>query len=357
MIENIKKSVFKIITSAGTGTGFKISGYDFIVTNFHVVEGSSKVAIETLDKNKFLGKVIMINPEIDLAFVYAPELKDIESTITLDADIDIKTSQKIYIYGFPFGMPFTVTEGIVSSPKQLVSNKYILQTDAAVNPGNSGGPMLSDDGVLLAVTSSKFQNADNIGFGIRHTDLIKELNDYELDCEVYKVKCDSCDTYIIQKTNFCDNCGSNIKKSTFEETNLSAVALFVEDTLEMLGVDPALYRAGKEYWNFHQGSAMIRIFICDEDYLLATTPLNELPKNNLKDLYIYLSSNKVEPFMLGISENKIYISYRIHLSDIFTDKKDEIKETLKTFILKADEMDDFFYNEFSCPFAIESKEV
>ncbi|MBS9783508.1 MAG: trypsin-like peptidase domain-containing protein, partial [Pasteurella sp.] len=210
MLKNIEKSVFKIITADGVGSGFKIQGYDFIITNFHVIEGSTEVAVETSTQDKYLGKVVMANPELDIAFVYAAELKDEKSCIVLDKNIEIQTTQKIYICGFPFGMPFTITEGIVSNPKQLISNRHILQTDAAVNPGNSGGAMVNQEGVLLAVTASKFANADNVGFGIRHIDLIKELEDYQVDYDTYQVKCHSCDSYTLQKISFCNSCGNEI---------------------------------------------------------------------------------------------------------------------------------------------------
>ncbi len=355
MLENIEKSIFKIITADGTGSGFKVQGYDFVITNFHVIEGSRLVAVETVNRDKLFGKVIMANPELDLAFIAVEALKNQESCIVLDKDIVVKTMQKTYICGFPFGMPFTITEGIVSSPKQLMADRYMLQTDAAVNPGNSGGAMIDDKGVLLAVTSSKFTNADNVGFGIRHTDLLKELEDYRIDEDTYQVKCHSCDTYIKEKISFCHSCGNEIKKSAFETFDLSSLAVFVEDALKLLDVNPILCRAGRDYWSFHQGSTLIRIFVYQDDYLIATSPLNELPKSNLKDLLYFLNSNKVEPFHLAISNNKVYLSYRVHLSDMFTSQKESIQENLKNFILKTDEMDDFFKENFNCDFAIESK--
>ncbi len=355
MIEDIDQSVFKVITSDGTGSGFKVQGYNFIITNFHVIEGCRQVAVENTTQDKFLGRIIMANPELDLAFIYVEDLKNKESCIVLDKDIKVKTTQKIYICGFPFGMPFTITEGIVSNPKQLISNRYILQTDAAVNPGNSGGAMIDEQGVLLAVTASKLTNADNVGFGIRHEDLIKELDNYQQDNNTFKVKCNSCDTYTQEKVSFCNSCGNKITKSAFEEFDLSTLALFVEDSLKQLGVNPVLCRAGRDYWSFHQGGTLIRIFIYQDDYLIATSPLNELPKSDLKDLLYFLNSNQVEPFYLAISENKIYLSYRIHLSDIFSTEKQNIQKNLTHFILKADELDNFFNTQFHCDFAIESK--
>ena len=253
-------------------------------------------------------------------------------------------------------MPFTVTEGIISSVNQPMSGRHYIQTDAAVNPGNSGGPMLDTSGSLIAVTTSKFTDADNVGFGIPFNDLIKELNDYTFSDVVYRVKCNSCDTFIEKESKFCENCGKGIESSVFEEFEKSYVADFVEEALSALKLDPVLYRAGRDFWEFHQGSALVRIFIASEDYLYTTSPLNILPKQNLKELLTYINSNHVPPYHLAIYDNKIYISYRIHLSDIYVKEyKEEIQKNIKNMALKADELDDFFQNTFACEKSMESK--
>ena len=68
--------------------------------------------------------------------------------ISLAEDDTLTIGRKVYVAGYPYGMPFTITEGSVSSPKQLMDGKYYIQTDAAVNPGNSGGPAADGPGYL-----------------------------------------------------------------------------------------------------------------------------------------------------------------------------------------------------------------
>ncbi|NJO88650.1 MAG: hypothetical protein HC831_06560 [Chloroflexia bacterium] len=63
------------------------------------------------------------------------------------ADISqLKSRDRVFVLGFPFGMPYTETQGIVSAPRQLMEGSYFIQTDAAVNPGNSGGPVINEFG-------------------------------------------------------------------------------------------------------------------------------------------------------------------------------------------------------------------
>lgn len=351
-----KNSIYKIITSGGSGTGFKVAGHDFLITNYHVVEGSKTVAVEDHNMNRYLANVVMVNPEVDLAILNVEDLKDKPGTILLDANRSVENMQKVYINGFPFGMPFTVTEGIISSVNQPMNGKNYVQTDAAVNPGNSGGPMLDEDGYLVAVTTSKFTQADNVGFGIKHTDVIKEINDYTFNDNIYRVKCNSCDNYIEKETEFCPYCGAQINPSVFEEFEKSHFAVFTEKTLEELGQNPVLCRAGRDFWEFHQGSALVRIFTTNNNnYLFATSPLNRLPKGNLNDLLTYINSNPVSPYQLAIYNNKIFISYRTHLSDIYSDRKEEVKKYIKDLVLKADELDNFFRDNYGCELSIESK--
>lgn len=356
-MENIRKSVFKIITASGTGSGFTVSGQNHIITNYHVVAGAKTVAVEDYKQDRFVANVIMVNPEVDLAFLHIEGFENKENDITLDEQVLVANTHKVYIHGYPFGMPYTITEGIVSSTSQPMGSRHFLQTDAAVNPGNSGGPMLNQAGNLVGVTTSKFTEADNVGFGIKHLDVLKEMADFNYSDTVYRVKCNSCDNYTEQETEFCNSCGNDMDVSIWEEFEKGHFANFVEDALAELGMNPVLGRAGRDYWEFHQGSALIRIFVFKRDYLVATSPMNQLPKQNLQQLMEYVLGKNVVPYYLAVYENKIFLSYRTHLSDIFTDYADSIKENIKNLALKADELDNFFMEEYGCEMAMEAKDA
>lgn len=355
-MKNIKNSVFKIITAGGSGSGFKIVGHDFIITNYHVIQGNKLVAVENHKKDRFLAQVAMVNTELDLAFLIVEKL-DASGEIILDENLTATNTQKVYINGFPFGMPFTITEGIISSPNQPMRGRNYIQTDAAVNPGNSGGPMTTEDGRLIGVTTSKFTEADNVGFGIKHQDIIKQIEDYNFSDTKYRVKCNSCDDFIEEEVEFCSNCGNNIDISVFEEFEMSNFSIFVEEALTNLGVNPILCRAGNDFWEFHQGSALIRIFIVNNNYLYATSPLNKLPKQNLDKLLEYVTGDSQDPYILGVYKNKIFLSFRTHLSDIYSEKKTDIKDIITKLAKKADDLDDFFKDNFACEMSMESKNL
>jgi serine protease Do len=355
-LHNLAPAVCKVITSSGSGSCFYIKNDNVWITNYHVVAGNKQVTIENQQLDRYLANVIFVNPVDDIAFLKSEYRLADYPGIPFESGRTVQVSDSVYVLGYPFGMPFSITEGIVSSPNQIMDGRRYIQTDAAVNPGNSGGPVVSADGNLVGITTAKFQEADNMGFAIPAEILPSQFQYIGQNPEErFSLKCPSCDDLIINETEYCENCGAEISKRFFEEIPLTELANFVESAIESLGMNPILARAGTEYWKFHQGSSEVRIFVYNRNYLYATSPLNNLPKSNLKELYEYLLKDNVLPYKLGVTDNKIFISYRFHISDIYTEFAEQIKQGLTSLALKADEMDDFFVNNYGCEMTTFSK--
>lgn len=350
-IQTIQKAIVKIGTASGSGSGFYLKDKGIVVTNYHVVSGNRMVAIETQDKNRYVAQVVFVDPVVDLAFLKPLEEFDVPD-LTLQSEIPVKNQDKVAVLGFPYGMPFTITEGIVSSVQQLVEGRNYIQTDAAVNPGNSGGPLVNVNGEVVGITSCKFQNADNVGFAIPVIELVTDLNAFAENKDmVYAVKCQSCSHLIFEKADFCPQCGNDINEDLlFDEPSLSPIGQFVESALQQLGINPVIARNGADFWQFYQGSAQIRIFVYKQQYLYATCPVVKVPKDNLEAFYTYLLSHNHHPFSLGIYnyDNVIYVSYRVHLADLQTSYADEIKKNLGGLARKADELDNLLMTQFGC---------
>jgi hypothetical protein len=356
--EILKEAVFKINTASGTGSGFYISEKDLIVTNFHVVEENKIVSVQSNTQDRYIADVVYINPDVDIAFLKLKEKLNITHPIIIsDNYIDVKNRDKVIVLGFPFGMPFTVTEGIVSNNNQLIEGKNYIQTDAAINPGNSGGPVLDMNNRLVGVISSKFTDAENIGFAIPANIVIEELSSFDDSKQKFGLKCDSCKNVIYEKVEDCPNCGARIDDSLFEEKELDDFAVFVESAIDKLNINPILAREGNDFWRFHQGSSLISIFVYNTFYLHATSPLNELPTSNIEELYSYLLSDSLYPYKLGIYKNQIYITYRAHISDISSVRRDEIIDNLSNLAIMADKMDDFLEKNYQCVKTSYSKSI
>lgn len=346
IIKNIENSIYRINTAYGSGTGFYSSENDVIITNHHVVAGSLTVSIEGQDKNRNLATVVYVNPGKDIAFLKVNDLPKPLQTVLTNHKTETNSRDKVLVLGYPFGMPFTVTEGIVSNPKQIIGGSNFIQTDAAINPGNSGGPVINEKGELMGIVTSKFTEADNMGFAIPMETLREELEIVSELSGDFTIGCPSCNGLIEEKTDYCPNCGNDIDEKMFDAHPLSDFSNKVEEAITKLNINPVLARTGRERWYFHQGSAEIRMFVYENNYLFATSPLNDLPRKNLADVYEYILTQDTGKHKLSISKNQIFLSYRIHISDLYSDNKDEILENLAQLAIKADQLDDVFVNDF-----------
>ncbi len=145
----------------GTGSGFVIDKEGYILTNHHVVEGADKITIKFHDDPEpYPAEVVGAAPPLDLALlkVKVPDPAKLHPIPLGDSD-RLKVGQKAIAIGNPFGLEFTVTEGIVSAIRSNpgAENSLIprlIQTDAAINPGNSGGPLLDSRGEVIGINAA-----------------------------------------------------------------------------------------------------------------------------------------------------------------------------------------------------------
>ncbi len=351
------KNVVKINCPTGSGSGFYIRSADVVITNYHVVAGNKSVAIEMQDRNKMKAAVIQVNPMKDLAFL-KPAQPISDSEFVLNRTPAVKNLDKVMVLGYPYGMPFTVTEGIISAAKQLLEGQYYIQTDAAVNPGNSGGPMIDNEGNIIGITTCKFSEADNMGFALPSDVIATELDKFKTNPPAaYGVNCPSCNFLMLEKDDYCENCGAKIDaENLFKEYKLSPLGEYTEGIIRDLGVDPVIARAGSDFWEFHLGSSLIRFFIYNNNYFFATSPLVKLPTVNPAEVYKYVLSNPCDPFYLGVYNGVIFISYRMAMPDIFSPSHQAtIRATYINFAKKANEIDNYLVNTFGCTWTEDAK--
>jgi len=145
----------------GVGTGVVIVDRGIILTNLHVVAGAEQVQVEFFDGTESEASVIGVRPEHDLAVLQAKKLPDDLPAATLRSTADLAVGDEVVAVGFPFGIGPSASAGIVSglqreyrSPqgKQVLTN--LIQFDAAANPGNSGGPLVTADGEVVGIVTA-----------------------------------------------------------------------------------------------------------------------------------------------------------------------------------------------------------
>ena len=142
----------------GVGSGFIIESNGLILTNAHVVEGATTIYVTLTDKREFKAKLLGLDKRTDVAVVKI-EARDLPK-LPLGDSSKVRVGEWVLAIGSPFGLENTVTAGIVSA-KSRDTGDYLpfIQTDVAVNPGNSGGPLLNTAGQAIGINSQIFSRS------------------------------------------------------------------------------------------------------------------------------------------------------------------------------------------------------
>ena len=168
-------AVVSIQSQRGSGSGSIIDAKGLILTNAHVVRGATTVNVILSDKRQFRGVVIASTRNPDLAVIRLEGVTESLPTIQIATSSDIQVGQRAFAIGNPFGrFAGTLTTGIIS---RIDLERKLLQTDAALNPGNSGGPLLNGRGELVGVNTAIFTtNSANSGIGLAiEVDTVKKF--------------------------------------------------------------------------------------------------------------------------------------------------------------------------------------
>jgi S1-C subfamily serine protease len=161
---------FEMVPTRALGSGFLISPDGRILTNNHVISGSSKIEVRFADGSRYTGKVLVADRADDLAMIQIDPKKKVPFLKLGDSD-GLQVGQKVLAIGNPFGFSGTLTTGVVSSLGREIRNENstlegLVQTDAAINEGNSGGPLLDSQGNVIGInTAILAPSGGNIGIG------------------------------------------------------------------------------------------------------------------------------------------------------------------------------------------------
>jgi S1-C subfamily serine protease len=180
---------YQPVPEQGQGSGFIIDKEGHILTNNHVVEGAQSVEVRLANKKTYKAKVLGTDKAHDIALLQIDNVPDLQPA-TLADSAHLMVGQRVYAIGNPFGFQGTMTRGIISALRsiELPSGMKIdnaIQTDAAVNPGNSGGPLLNSRGEVIGITTMIAGNPNGgvaqsagIGFAIPISTAKAVLDDF-----------------------------------------------------------------------------------------------------------------------------------------------------------------------------------
>ncbi len=181
-----ESSYFGSEISSILGSGFAVtySGSDYIITNDHVVQGTSNMTVTFADGNAYPANVVGTDPYSDLAVVSVPTAPSSEFVpLTLVSSSTLRVGDSVVAIGNPYGLTGSMTEGIVSQLGRTITDETagnysianVIQFSAAINPGNSGGPLLNAEGEVVGITTAAVTSATGLGFAIPSDTIIEEL--------------------------------------------------------------------------------------------------------------------------------------------------------------------------------------
>jgi S1-C subfamily serine protease len=165
------------VPQQGQGSGFILNKEGLILTNNHVIDNAQRVEVTLSDKHQYKAKVLTTDKAHDLALIKIENAPNLVPA-TLAGSQGLTVGQRVYAIGNPFGLSGTMTRGIISAIRSIRGQEGnpiedAIQTDAAVNPGNSGGPLLNSRGEVIGITTLIASNPNGgadqsagIGFAI-----------------------------------------------------------------------------------------------------------------------------------------------------------------------------------------------
>ncbi len=153
------------------GSGLLLNEQGLILTNAHVVEGSSKILAVLYDGTQLPADLVGSDPVTDLALLQVPLPKGRHAIASLGDSDHLEVGQKVLAIGHPFGLGYVLSTGIISGlgstpGAAVLMQDRVIQTSAAINPGNSGGPLVDTEGRVIGINTAILAGAQNIGFAI-----------------------------------------------------------------------------------------------------------------------------------------------------------------------------------------------
>lgn len=351
-IERFKTAVIQIATQQSTGTGFYLSDFDIIVTNYHVVRETGDVTIKGKNFDKQFSKVLFSDSKYDLAFLAPPPEVEFPA-IHLGDYHDLRDGDQVLAIGHPYGLNYTSTQGVVSRVDRIQNGIKYIQTDAAINPGNSGGPLVNQDGEVVGVNTFIIRGGDNLGFALPSSYLKEALEQYQPMRGVPVVRCHSCSTLVHAGNidgEYCPNCGAKIELIKYKEsqTEVTGVAKTIEDILHKLGKDKELARTSTNNWEVKEGSALIRIsYNPDNFFVVGDAFLCQLPKQNIGPVYEYLlrENFRMKSMLFSVAEHEVVLSSLTYDMDMTAETGEKM---LRELMQKADYYDNFLIEQMGC---------
>jgi len=187
------EAVIKVSTPSGLGSGFLIHPDGYAITNAHVIQGETKIKATVFSQEKLEFRrnviddveIVAVNNHLDLALIKLthPDGKPFPTVYVQGAE-KLSAGEGVFAIGSPLGLERTLSRGVVATTQRNFEGLTYIQTTAALNPGNSGGPLFNDRGEVIGVTNMGIPFGEGLGFAIpaRYVrDFVRNYDAYAYD--------------------------------------------------------------------------------------------------------------------------------------------------------------------------------
>lgn len=177
--EKTYESVFVVYSGNQVGSGFAIAK-NCVITNAHVLSDGSNTSILSYSGEEYEAIVCGIDYNRDIAILKIEN--GVFEPLQIGNIADCSVGDDVYAIGAPNNLPYTLTKGIISAKERVIADQTYIQIDAAINQGNSGGPLLTEDGKVIGINSMTFRGSEGLSLAIpiEAVFIVMEINDLSI---------------------------------------------------------------------------------------------------------------------------------------------------------------------------------
>ena len=287
-------AVIAAVVTVESGSGW-LATPQVVVTNAHVVGYRPTVRVRFSGAEPIEAPVISVDARLDIACVRVP---DVAHIAPLKMSAVVERSQSVFAIGAPFGLTDTVTAGIVSATHRVRDGVRYIQTDAAVNPGNSGGPLVDTDGRVVGLNTFGHVTTDSLSFALPatqiHEHLVSAVRGAGLEGGQLRHQCVRCEAKLDPRLDtHCTVCGEPIR---FHSVSLSTesnarTAIAVRRGFEMLGVSDLAAQVHDWIWELelaNPGADFVLKIVIQDRSVYVFADIGILPERDFEPFYRFL---------------------------------------------------------------------
>lgn len=343
---SIAEVVFRVFTSQGGGSCFYYKELNLFVTSLHIVKGEKEVVLEDVNQSRYLASVLLVVPATGIALLRTEQSFSHLPAVVLAKKKPAK-KQQLLITGFPFDEGISWIDNFLEVTQILDGNKYLVLQDST-DSWMSGGIVSDEKGQIAGMITLPDTGEDETNWAIPTQVLAALFEKVQgMIPQKYSIACAGCNAIIpVGKNSFCPDCRSETDTDLTEAESPGAFSRYCEKLLKKAGISPVLCRAGYRTWKYKQGKVITRLFESDDEFLYISSCIGKIKKDN-EILYRYMLDKNMSPFHTGIEDKELYISYRVHPTDMTTSASETVLSSFKEFLIRTQNISKYLSKNFS----------